>query len=461
MRKLLALIALAICAGSYTMAQFTIIVDEIPDDTPAGSDIYVAGNFNGWDDGSPDYILEPEGDVYSVTFSPAPGMLEFKFTRGSWATVEGNEFGGYLPNRTYMYDGGTDTLYCQILTWEDTGGPVSTAAWNVEVLSDDFYMPQLDTYRRIWIYLPPDYYLTDHSYKVLYMHDGQNVFDVSTSFAGEWEVDETLNDLFDNGDEGCIVVAIDNGGVDRLEEYCPWEVPAYDIEGHGELYLSFIVETLKPYIDENFRTLSDREHTGLMGSSLGGLITHFGGFTYNEVFSRLGVFSPSYWISDSCFTLVESSTHNDPMRIYSIAGTLEGTTMTGPLAEMEEAYTDAGLSTEEHITFVHPDGQHSEWYWAREFKDAYEWLWDETVSVTDELLNEVMFYPNPAVNSVRISGLLPNEPYTVNLFDLQGRVIPVTINGNEIGFSCPDGCYLLRLTAGGATLTRSIVVSGS
>lgn len=461
MRKLLVLLAIALCTNAYTMAQLTVIVDEIPDDTPVGSDIYIAGNFNGWDDGAPDYILDPDGDVYTITFSPAAGLLEFKFTRGSWATVEGNEFGGYLPNRTYMYDGGTDTLYCQILTWEDTGGPVSTAAWNVEILSDDFYMPQLDTYRRIWIYLPPDYYLTDHSYKVLYMHDGQNVFDASTSFAGEWEVDETLNELFDDGDEGCIVVAIDNGAIDRLEEYCPWEVPAYDIEGHGELYISFIVETLKPFIDENFRTLPERQHTGLMGSSLGGLISHFGGFTHSDVFSRLGLFSPSYWISDSCFYLVEDSSHPDPMRIYSIAGNLEGTTMTGPLADMEDTYSAVGLTSDEHIMYVHPDGQHSEWYWAREFKDAYEWLWDETVSVTNEWNDELGIFPNPTVNKFMLDGLLPHEPYSLHLYDLQGNEIPVTINDNEIAFSCSDGYYLVRLSLRGSTFTRSLVVSGS
>ena len=118
-------------------AQLTVVVNSYPGDTPEGDDIYIAGNFNAWNPGNPDYILDPQPDgTRLLTFSPAAGTLAFKFTRGDWGTVEGNELGGYLPDRNYTYAGGIDTVYLDILTWEDTGGPTSTAAWNVSIMSE-------------------------------------------------------------------------------------------------------------------------------------------------------------------------------------------------------------------------------------------------------------------------------------------------------------------------------------
>lgn len=124
------------------------------------------------------------------------------------------------------------------------------------------------------------------------MHDGQNVFETATSFSGEWEVDESLNALHENGDYGCIVVAIDNGGAFRLDEYSPWINTQFG-EGQGDDYMQFIINTLKPDIDNSYRTKPERDYTGIMGSSMGGLISMYGGMEYNSVFSKIGAFSPS------------------------------------------------------------------------------------------------------------------------------------------------------------------------
>jgi hypothetical protein len=126
---------------------------------------------------------------------------DLQASRGSWQTVEGNESGGFLPNRNFTF-GSADTLWIAILSWEDLGGTGSTAAENVIIMDEAFYMPQLNRHRRIWLYLPPDYETSGKDYPVLYMHDGQNLFDHYTSFAGEWEVDETLNCAFRSGN-GC------------------------------------------------------------------------------------------------------------------------------------------------------------------------------------------------------------------------------------------------------------------
>ena len=180
-------------------AQVHIVVDSIPSFTPSGDPIHIAGSFQAWDPGDVNYQLDYDSAnaVHSITLDSGLGSIEFKFTRGSWATVESNENGGYRPNRTLPPSDG-DTVYLTILGWEDLGGSGggggnSTAAANVEVLTDSFYISTLDRYRRVWIYLPMDYATSGLDYPVLYMHDGQNVFHALTSFAGEWEVDETLN----------------------------------------------------------------------------------------------------------------------------------------------------------------------------------------------------------------------------------------------------------------------------
>jgi len=390
------------------LAQLTLQVTSIPANTPAGDTIFVAGNFNGWDPGNVDYALsESSPGVWEITISPEAGTLEFKFTRGSWPTVEGNAAGGYLPNRTYLYDGGAVTLELEILSWEGSGSN-STAAANVQILDDDFYMPQLDRNRRIWIYLPPDYEQTNKDYPVLYMHDGQNLFDVATAFSGEWEVDESLNALFDEGDEGFIVVGIENGGSHRLNEYSPWVNPQYG-GGEGAAYVDFIVETLKPYIDENFRTRSNREYTGIMGSSMGGLISLYAAIEHQEVFSKAGVFSASFWFADESYSHVSNTGKMEDMRIYMIAGALEGSGG-GQVSDMNAMYStllDAGFSTDEVIAVAHEDGQHSEWYWAREFPDAYEWLFAMTTSAVEQVaspMRTINVYPNPADSMIQLKG---------------------------------------------------------
>lgn len=452
---------IAVVLAALTMgAQLTLVVDQIPANTPEGDPIYVAGSFNGWDPGDPahELMVNLDGD-YEITIDPAPGTLEFKFTRGSWDTVEGNEFGGYLPNRIYEYPGGEATVIFQILTWEDVGGTNSTAADNVEVIDDEFYMPQLDRYRRIWVYLPPDYDDTDNDYKVLYMHDGQNVFDLATSFAGEWEVDETLNDLFAQGDEGCIVVGIDNGGIHRLDEYSPWYNSQFEAGGEGEEYMQFLVETLKPYIDENYRTLTDREWTGLMGSSMGGFISTFGGIQHSDVFSRIGSFSPSYWFAwNDVVDFIETTAHPDPMRIYSIAGELEGGSMAADAETIDDLYGESGYDEDEHLTVIHDDGEHSEWYWAREFEAAYLWLWASEVGVEENDVLRFSIYPNPASDEIIISGT--SGEGVLEIFQASGELVLSTQpNGSPVDITLLDpGSYICRFTCNAGTSSRKLVI---
>lgn len=186
---------------------------------------------------------------------------------------------------------------CSVLASCGPATPTAhTASVNVQILTPARPMQTLQRDRTIRLYLPPSYANSDRRYPVLYMHDAQNLFDAATGYAGEWQVDETLDKLAAAGKLEVIVVGIDNGGELRNQELVPYshaDIP----KAEGDAYLKFIVDELKPYIDGHYRTLPDRDHTGLMGSSLGGLITHYAGQHYSQVFGRLGVFSPSYWVA--------------------------------------------------------------------------------------------------------------------------------------------------------------------
>jgi predicted alpha/beta superfamily hydrolase len=205
------------------------------------------------------------------------------------------------------------------------------------------------------------------------MHDGQNLFDASTSFSGEWEVDETLNNLFASGDEGVIIVGLENGGATRTEEYTPWSNEKYG-GGRGGDYINFLVTKVKPYIDSNYRTKSDRNHTGIMGSSLGGLISLYAAIKYQDVFGKAGVFSPSLWFSEDIYSHVENIGKKNDMKIYLLGGELESETLIKEMDKMVGILHKIGFKDTEIKMISRADGDHNEAFWAREFSDCYSWL---------------------------------------------------------------------------------------
>jgi len=374
-KKILLLIGMLHCLG--LQAQVTLVIDEVPDYyTPLNSTLYVAGNFNNWDASGQAMTLNANGS-YSTVLNVTPGTsLEYKYTRGTWPKVETQGDGSFLPNRTFTASAG-QTVHDTVRNWEDFNG-THTAVGHTHILSLEFPMPAFNTTRRVWIYLPQDYYNSNQSYPVLYMHDGQNLFDAFYSFVGEWEVDESMENLQNIGGIPLIIVGVDNGGASRIDEYTPWTHPQYG-GGDGALYLDFLVNTLKPAIDGQFRTRPGRETTGIMGSSLGGLISHYAALERPDIFGKAGLFSSSYWFSDSVYTHTISKGHNFPMKLYMIAGDLESGNMVGDMRAMEDTLLQAGFSPAELQVTAHPDGQHSEWYWAREFQAAVTWLFSDVL----------------------------------------------------------------------------------
>ena len=362
-------------------SQITIKITSIPSGTPSGADIFIAGTMNNWNPGNPAFKLSKDtSGVFFITFTPSLGNVKFKFTRGTWESVEGNAQGNFIPDRSITYNGVAKTVNLIIEGWESgTNTNTSTASPQVSILSDTFYMPQLGRKRKIWLYLPKEYNTSSGSYPVLYMHDGQNLFDRQTSFSGEWKIDESLDSMVLRGDKGCIVVGIDNGGSNRLNEYSPWINPQYG-GGQGDEYIDFIVQTLKPYIDNNYRTLGDKENTCMIGSSMGGLISTYAGIKYPDVFGRIAAFSSSYWFSGECYKQVSDTGVKNTSYFYMVAGEQEGGNQTADMEKMYDLLLLSGGATENVSKMAHDDGKHSEWYWAREFPKAYKWLFEKKTS---------------------------------------------------------------------------------
>ncbi|MBK9338432.1 MAG: T9SS type A sorting domain-containing protein [Lewinellaceae bacterium] len=442
------------------VAQLTVVVNSVPSNTPSGASIHIAGTFNNWNPGDATTTLTAQpGGKYAITLNPPVGPVRFKFTRGSWSSVEGNAAGGFQPDHVVTYTGLPQTIETAILSWEDqvVTSP-DPGSGSVIILSNNFYIPQLNRTRRIWMYLPPNYAASSKRHPVLYMQDGQNLFDPATSLSGEWEVDESLDELFAEGDQGCIVVGIDNGGLYRIDEYSPWANPLYGGGGQGAAYMSFIVNTLKPYVDANYRTMPDRENTGIMGSSMGGLISMYGLMEYQHVFSKAGVFSPSFWFAGNqpASHILGTGKRNN-VKVYFLAGGQEPAYVAQDIQKVTNAMLQAGFDASEMTTHLPADGQHSEWFWRREFADAYQWLFAGSVTSAGEASTDnepaLEVYPNPATEFIRVTDAANEaKPLHVQILGVDGslqhdaQVQP----GEAISVSTlSKGFYVVRVRAEG------------
>jgi predicted alpha/beta superfamily hydrolase len=229
------------------------------------------------------------------------------------------------------------------------------------------HSPQLDNEREVLIYLPPGHDTSPARYPVVYMQDGQNLFDSETAFGGiEWQVDETMESLSAEG-LPAIVVGLPHMGPARIAEYSPFPQRA----GRGEAYLRFIVETVKPLIDSTYRTRPERAATGLLGSSMGGLISLYGFFRYPSVFGFMGGLSPAFWYGGpALYTYITHAPH-PPGRLYLDRGTTER----GGAKRMYDLLVQHGYRPNQDILYVEEvDGEHTETAWARRLPGALRFL---------------------------------------------------------------------------------------
>ena len=259
----------------------------------------------------------------------------------------------------------------------DDGAGVELAgnvAGNVRRLAD-VDSPQLGNRRDLFVYLPPSYLASGRHYPVIYMHDGQNLFDAAMSFAGEWHVDDTMERLAREGVEA-IVVGVPNMGPARADEYSPFPDPKIGVGGgRGDAYLAFLVDTVKPLVDSQFRTERTREHTGILGSSMGGLISLYALLQRPDVFGCAGVMSPALWFGGGAIfdrVRAEASWRG---RIYLDTGTGEGRPQVRQTREMVRLLRKKAARPRLQVHYLEARGAgHNEAAWASRFERAVRWL---------------------------------------------------------------------------------------
>jgi predicted alpha/beta superfamily hydrolase len=238
--------------------------------------------------------------------------------------------------------------------------------------------------RDVLVYLPKGYRRSrNRRYPVLYLHDGQNVFDAATSFAGvEWGADETAQRLtVANLIEPVIIVAVANTGEDRIHEYAPTAAnldPLKRLQSKGSLrvYGRFLIEELKPFIDRKYRTRQEPEYTGLGGSSLGGLATLVLGLWFPNYFTRLAVMSPSVWWDDcAVYKIVDAidETARPPLKIWLDTGTREEGWERA--RELRDRLMQKGWRLDDDLLYLEADGSdHSEGAWAARMDPVLRFL---------------------------------------------------------------------------------------
>jgi len=375
-------VALLITLSVASQQKIRMEISSLPANNPVNSSIFIAGSFNSWNPQNKSFQFQKNEKGYFLEMSLNAGSYEYKITRGGWDKVECTKEGKDVGNRTLKVDADAN-VEVSVDGWKDLFASSSqprksTANKNVRIIDTAFFIPQLNRTRGVWVYLPPSYNSSAKKYPVLYMHDGQNVFDDATSFSGEWGVDEAVDTLGLKYKE-CIVVGIDNGGDKRLNEYCPYDFSLNGIAannktnvGEGRKYVDFLVKTLKPFIDKKYRTFKDAKNTFTAGSSMGGLISMYAVLKYPKVFGGAGVFSPAFWVGPKIFDDIKAKGKKVSAKIYFYAGDAEGETMVPmTIRAFNEMHR---VSKSKMAEVIRAGGKHNETRWRVEFPLFYEWL---------------------------------------------------------------------------------------
>lgn len=323
-------------------------------------------------------MMRVKEGYYRYTFHEIPDLggerFEYKYVKGGWDGEELSEEG--LPRMNRILEVVTGKVVDLVPQWK------RHATWydpkyypDIQVISRRFHLPQLRRRRRISVLLPWDYHTSNKRYPVLYLQDGQNLFEEDAPF-GTWGVDKHLAALAQRGKGDLIVVAIDHGGHERIKEFMPYDTSKWG-EGLGKEYARFLAETLKPYIDKNYRTLPDRQYTGIGGSSMGGLISIYAGILFPLIYSKFLIFSPSLWAAPNIYREQLDFAALPHTRIYLFAGGKEGAGMVENAKHLTQVLIERCPKRNCTRLEIDPEGQHNEARWGQEFPKAVQWLFFE------------------------------------------------------------------------------------
>lgn len=328
-RAALVLAAGLALAGTARADRITFRVS-VPATTPAGDTLWISGDvpeLGGWNGAGVPFVRADE-HWHDATVTLARGtVIEFKVTRGSWGTVEKGIDGRELSNRRYQV-AGDDTLLMAVGAWRDQVETVPrTPTWTGDIRRHPKFGSRHVGPRDVLVYLPPGYEAQpERRYPVLYFQDGQNVFDATTSTIGvEWGVDEAAEKFIRSGFlPPFIVVAIASTG-ERVAEYTPAADGRYG-GGRADDYARFLIGELMPFVDATYRTRTGAAHTGVAGSSLGGILSLYLGLEHPDVFGAVACVSPSVWFADGDIVERVKASAGPGPRVWLDMGTHEGRT---------------------------------------------------------------------------------------------------------------------------------------
>lgn len=338
--------------------------------------VYISGNFNNWRTQDKEYMMEQIGkNAYQFEFPTHfefPDELLYKFTKGDWSEVEIGKHNEITANRSSKMKSGIIEEY--VPRWRKNWLPFKPSYLpQVLLISDEFEIPQLNKTRKIWALLPHDYDKTTERYPVMYLQDAQNLFNEEALY-GNWEIDKKLAVMAEYNIGKIIIIAIEHAEEDRIKEYNVGKTVLG--KGQGKKYIRFITETLKPFVDDHFRTIKDREHTGIGGSSMGGLVSIFSGLRYPEVYGKLMIFSPSLWVVPK-LKIDSDAAESSDTKIYLYAGGDESETMIEHVKKFKKNMIASEFVKDKmKINLsINMEGKHTETYWSDEFPKAIEWLY--------------------------------------------------------------------------------------
>ena len=341
--------------------------------------VYIAGNFNNWRTQDKEFMMEKIGNcLYHYRFArdfDYPEELLYKFTKGDWSDVEIDNDGNRTENRSTRMNAGVKKEH--VYRWRRNWLPYKQNYLpQVLLISDEFEIPQLNKTRKIWALLPHDYDNSSESYPVMYLQDAQNLFNESAEF-GNWEIDKKLAVMSEYQIGKIIIIAIEHAEGDRIKEYNVGRTILG--KGEGKKYIRFVTDTLKPFVDSNFRTKPEKEFTGIGGSSLGGLVSIFSGIENPKIFGKLMIFSPSLWVVPE-IEISSKKAHVADTKIYLYGGGKESETMVRDMKNFKDKLMSTEFikdKTKINLS-INPRGKHSETYWSDEFPKAIEWLFFQT-----------------------------------------------------------------------------------
>ncbi len=362
----------------------TFVLGELPACTPPGARFFLKTSLDGWTGGLPELEFHrAEGRWVLRRAYPTGALLAYKVTRDAAGSEEGDAWGQRCPDRFALVQGEA-THVLDVQRWQDHSSSPRPSSLTGRTEAFTVHSPELDDDFTVIVWVPPQYELPGARFPVLYLHDGGNVFDCATAFAGvEWGCDEAALALAETG-LPCLMVAVTVRNAHRAADYVPFAVLTNNFESSAEGYQTFLADTLKPLIDLRFRTLPDARHTAQAGSSYGGIASLYGGLSRPQVWGTIGAFSPSLEVHDKALFTWSAERPAPRSRLYRShlyldMGTLEGDSVTeaAELVELTRRYAAQMQGDVQDVKLVIGEGhRHDEAAWAKRFPGFLRW-WRE------------------------------------------------------------------------------------